>query len=169
MVARGIPGCSIHDRQNVVGTPHVTPFREQSVNDRIARVVIFVLLFLPWGIVPVVGCIVCFGKYRRPWVFNRLRMQLTRSEQNWPLKDLSGIAVDLRRNHGSGFAAVILYFHEAGELEIARFSGGSKTSLSSRIALATDLAIAVGEFLSVQVRLPALPHRAPEVVMPKRS
>src|SRR5450755_944511 len=85
----GVPFTIVIAYENIVGADGVPAFRARSADDRFAGVLIFVFLFLPWGIGPIVGSIFCFRKYRRAWVFNRQSMQLTRLDQIWPLVDLT--------------------------------------------------------------------------------
>ena len=155
--------------QNIVGTPYVAAFWDRSADDRIAGILIFVFMFLPWGIGPIVGCILCFRKYRRPWAFSRQSMQLTRLDQNWPLVDLTAVAVEVRRKYKTESAVVVLYFRDVDMLEIARFHAGQKLPLAKRVRDAEDLASIVGEFLQVPVRQPTPPGRGFEVVVPVRS
>jgi len=154
--------------QNIVGGSSVPAFRDRSPKDQIAVALIFVFMFLPWGFLPIVGFILCLRKYRRPWAFNRQNMQLTRLDQNWPLVDLTAVAVEVRRKYNQS-ACVVLYFRDVDTLEIARFHAGRNVPLANRIREAEDLASIIGEFLQVPVRHPTPPGHAFEVILPPRS
>jgi hypothetical protein len=65
------------------------------------------------------------------------------------------VAVDVRSGrYGPKSAGVVLNFHNADTLEIARFHAGKNVSLKSRILLAEELANTIGEFVQVPVRQP---------------
>jgi hypothetical protein len=150
--------------QNTVGTAGVPALWDRSPDDQIFGYVAVLITLLAFGVLPIVACVVLTRKRRRPWVFDRSRGQLTRSDQSWPLAEMTAVTVDVRR--GKGFlrgatpesAGVLLQLNALRSVEITRFHasrGKAAVPIEHCVRDATDLANVVGDFLRVPVQLPA--------------